>query len=81
MPFRNDHEVAVIVGIAVEDHGIMSGPKKDKITLIFFVPEKRTKKATGTFTGARAQVGLAPRSPQEILGSLKVHGFLGVMAK
>ena len=44
MPFRNDHKVAVIVGIAVEDHSMVGRPEKDKIALISFVPEKRTKK-------------------------------------
>ena len=77
----NDHKVAVIIGITVEDHGIMGGPKKDEITLVSFVPKNRTKKTAGTFTGVRAQVGLAPRGPHEVRGFLEVHGFLGVMAK
>ena len=81
MPFRNDHKVAVIVGIAVEDHGMVGGSKKDKIALISFVPKKQTKKTAGTFTGARAQVGLAPRSPHEVRGSLEIHGFPDRMAK
>lgn len=78
---RNNHQVAIIVRIAVEDHRMMSRPKKDKVTLIFSVPQKRTKKTAGTLSGARAQVGLAPWSPHEALGSLEVHGFLGVLAK
>ena len=81
MPFRNDHKVAVVVGVAVEDYRMVCGPKKDKIALIFFVPKKRTKKTAETSTGTRAQVSLAPRSPHEIRGSLEVHGFLGVTAK
>ena len=81
MPFENDHKVTIIVGITVEDDSMMDRPKEDKISFISFVPKKRTKKTTGTFTGARAQVGLAPRSPHEVRGSLEVHGFLGVTAK
>ena len=81
MPLRNDHKVAVIVRIAVEDHSMVGSPEKDKIALISFVPKKQTKKTAGTFTGARAQVGLAPRSPHEVRGTLEVHGFLGVMVK
>ena len=81
MPFRNDHKVAIVVGIAVEDHRMMCCPEKDKIAFISFVPKKRAKKTAGTFTGARAQIGLAPRSPHEIRQSLEVHGFLDVMEK
>lgn len=81
MPPWNDHKMAVTVGIAVEHHDMMGRPKKDKISFISFVSKKRTKKAAGTFTGARAQVSLAPRGPHQIHGSLEVHGFLAVMAK
>ncbi len=81
MPFWNDHKMAVIVRIAIKDYRVVGCPKKDKVALVFFVPKKRTKKTAGMFTGARAQVGLAPRSPHEIRGPLGVHGFLGVMAK
>jgi hypothetical protein len=81
VPFRNDHKMTIIVRIAVEDHRMVGRPEKDKISLISFIPEKRTKKTARAFTGARAQVGLAPRSPHEVGGSLEVHGFLGVMAK
>ena len=73
--------MAIIVGITVEDDRIMCCPEKNEIPLISFVPKKRTKKTAGSFTGARAQIGLAPRSPHEVHGSLEVHGFLGVMAK
>jgi hypothetical protein len=73
--------MTIVIGIAVENNRIMGRPKKDKIALISFVPKKGTEKTAGTFTGARAQVGLAPRSPHEAHGSLEVHEFLDVTAK
>lgn len=81
MPFGNDHEMAVIVRIAIENDRMVSCPEKDEIAFIFFVTHQRTKKTAVTFTGARAQVGLAPRSPHEVRGSLEFHEFLGVMGE
>jgi len=40
MPFGSDHEMTIIVGVAVEDHRMMGSPEKNKITLISFVPKK-----------------------------------------
>ena len=81
MSFRNDHQVTVIVGKPVEDHGMVAGPEENKVAFISFVPKERTKKTTGTFTGARAQIDLAPGSPHKVRGSLEVHGFLRVTTK
>ena len=81
MPLGNDHEMAIIIGVPVEDHGVMDRPQENKITLVFFRPKKSAKKAAGAFNGARAQVRLAPRSPHKHFGSREVHGFLGVRAK
>lgn len=73
--------MTVIVGVAIENDGVVGSPKKNKISLISFVSQKRTKKTAGAFTGARAQVDLAPRSPHKVRGSLEVHEFLDGMAK
>ena len=81
MPVRKDHEMTIIVGIAIEDHGVVRSPEEHKVTFVFVVPQERTKKTAGTFSGARAQVSLAPRSPHEAHGSLEFHGFPGVTAK
>ena len=81
MPLRNDHEMPVIVGIAIKDHDVMRGPEENEVAFVFRVPQKGTKKTAGTFSGARAQVRPAPRGPHQILGSLGVHGFLGMTTK
>ena len=76
MAFGDNHEMPVVVRIAVKDDGVVNGPQENKVAFVFLVPQKRAKKAAGTFNGARAQVRLAPRSPHKIFGSLEVHGFL-----
>ena len=81
MAIGNDHEVPIIIGITIEDHGVVRSPEEDKISFVFFFPQKAAKKTAGTSTGARAQVDLAPRSPHKVRGSLEVHGFLGAPTK
>ena len=81
VPLGHDHEMAIIVRIPVEDHGVMTCPEEDKISFVFFLPQQAAKKTAGAFTGARAQVDLAPRSPHKVRGSLEVHGFLHVRTK
>lgn len=76
MPAWNDHQMTVVVGVTVQDHGVMGSAKEDEVAFVFFVAKERTKKAAGSLSGARAQVGLAPRGPHSVHRSLQVHGFL-----
>jgi hypothetical protein len=39
MAFWDDHEMTVVVGVTVQDHGVMRGPEKDKVPFIFFFAE------------------------------------------
>ena len=68
--------MSIIVRITIEDQGIVGGTKDNKVLFVFFVAKQPAKKTAAFLNGARAQVRLAPRSPQPIHLFFCAHNLL-----
>jgi hypothetical protein len=46
VPERDYHDVAVIIGVPVEDQRVMGAPEDDKVPFVFLAADQLAKKAT-----------------------------------